>query len=233
VRALVQGTPVPHSVRNFASLSTASGTLVREASVKFPVLVNGKRVELDAIQATMTLIAGDARLPFEMLILDHPRYPLSLRIAWGAANAGFPFKPRFEREIIRIDFPQEEKSLAESLKRDCRVEVPGIYFDFNQATLKPQSQRALEEIASLLRQLPGRAIRVEGHTDNVGTDVYNEELSYGRAAAVKAALVKDFNADGRVLATMGYGESRPIESNDTIAGRARNRRVELVCAGPG
>ena len=75
--------------------------------------------------------------------------------------------------------------------------MPGIYFDFNLATLKPQSKRALEEIAAALAQQPKRAIRIEGHTDNVGTDAYNADLSARRAAAVKTALVSDFQINGR------------------------------------
>lgn len=233
-RALAKGETVEYSFRNFVRQDVIPGTLSRAASaplVKFPVLLNGKRVELDAMRATGVMGSSNKR-PFEMLILDHPRHPLSLRIAWGPRGAGFPFKPDFAREIVRIDFPQEQKSLAEELRKDCRVEVPGIYFDFNLATLKPQSRPALQEIAQVLQQSPQRALRIEGHTDNIGTDAYNADLSARRAAAVKEALVRDFRVEGRGLATIGHGESKPIETNDTLAGRARNRRVELVCAQP-
>lgn len=231
-RALAKGEPTAYSFRNFASQTVVSGTLVRESAavVKFPVLLNGKRVELDAFRATGQMAVGKAQRPFEMLILDHASYPLSLRIAWGPRDARFPFKPDFAREIVRIDFPQQQPSIAESLNKDCRVEVPGIYFDFNQATIKPESARALQDIAAALRQAPGRAVRVEGHTDNIGTDQYNADLSSRRAAAVKVALVADYRIADGTLSTRGYGETRPIETNDTLAGRARNRRVELVCA---
>jgi outer membrane protein OmpA-like peptidoglycan-associated protein len=233
-RALAKGETVAYSFRNFVRQDAVSGTLSRPsaAPVKFPVLLNGKRVELDAVRATGYMALGGSKRPFEMLILDHPRHPLSLRIAWGSRDAGFPFKPDFAREIVRIDSPREQESLAEELKKDCRVEVPGIYFDFNLATLKPQSRPALQEIAKVLQQAPQRALRIEGHTDNIGTDTYNADLSARRAAAVKDALVRDFRVDGRGLATVGHGESKPIETNDTLAGRARNRRVELVCAQP-
>jgi outer membrane protein OmpA-like peptidoglycan-associated protein len=78
-----------------------------------------------------------------------------------------------------------------------------------------------------MRQADWR-ITIEGHTDNVGTDAYNQDLSTRRAAAVKDALVRDFKVPAGRLTTAGFGESRPRETNDTIAGRARNRRVELV-----
>lgn len=233
-RALSEGKPVKYSFRNFLSQEPVSGTLTRQgtAPVKFSVLVNGARTELDAIRATGMLGKPGAQRPFEMLVLDHPRHPLSLRIAWGPPSGSFPFKADFTREIVRIDFKEKENRLSESLDKDCRVEVPGIYFDFNLATLKSQSERALEEIAAAIRQAPNRAVRIEGHTDNIGTDAYNQDLSSRRAAAVKDALVANFKVPSALLTTRGYGESKPIETNDTLAGRARNRRVELVCAKP-
>jgi outer membrane protein OmpA-like peptidoglycan-associated protein len=119
------------------------------------------------------------------------------------------------------------------LRESCRVEVPGIYFDFNRATLNPLSRSTLTEIAVVLKREAGWRITIEGHTDNVGTEAYNQDLSARRAAAVKDALVGDFDIDTGRLTTAGFGESRPRETNETIAGRARNRRVELVrdCSG--
>jgi outer membrane protein OmpA-like peptidoglycan-associated protein len=230
-RDLVQKGTAAYSFRLWAGRDTISGTLRRSASspVKFPVLVNGKRVELDAIPATGEMALGSAKRPFETVILNHPRYPISLRIAYGPRDAGFPFKPEFVREVVRIDFPVPRPPIADALSGECRVELTGLYFDFNQATLQPQSERALQEIASALRSAR-RRFSIEGHTDNIGSDRYNDDLSARRAAAVKTALVRDHGIDQASLSTVGHGERRPIESNDTLSGRARNRRVELVCA---
>jgi outer membrane protein OmpA-like peptidoglycan-associated protein len=85
----------------------------------------------------------------------------------------------------------------------------------------------LQAIADML----GRhrwTVSIEGHTDNVGTDAYNDDLSVRRAAAVRTALVRDHAIAGARLSSAGFGERKPRETNDTIAGRARNRRVELV-----
>jgi hypothetical protein len=155
-----------------------SGTLRRSASspVKFPVLLNGKRVELDAFLATGEMAVGSAKRPFETVILNHPRYPISLRIAYGPRDAGFPFKPDFVREVVRIDVPVPRPPIAAALDKECRVELTGIYFDFNQATLQPQSERALQEIASALKTTR-RRFTIEGHTDNIGSDAYNDDLS--------------------------------------------------------
>ena len=138
-------------------------------------------------------------------------------------------KCAFLREVVRIDLPVAETSIPEVLSKDCRVELQGIYFDFNRDTLQPQSAPALKELADALRASKGR-FTLEGHTDNIGTDRYNDDLSGRRAAAVKAALVREHGTDAASISTVGFGERRPIETNDTLAGRARNRRVELVCA---
>ena len=190
--------------------------------------INGARAELQAIRATGQLKYGDNVRPWEYLLLDHPQLPLTLHFANGAVDAPIPFTPENTRDIVRIDFPTEDRRLEKGLTESCRVEVPGIYFDFNQATLNPLSRSALSDIAGLLTRQSAWRIAIEGHTDNVGTDAYNQDLSTRRAAAVKTALVADFKVPANRLTTAGFGESRPRETNDSIAGRARNRRVELV-----
>jgi outer membrane protein OmpA-like peptidoglycan-associated protein len=86
----------------------------------------------------------------------------------------------------------------------------------------------LQEIAQALKHNPDWKLTVEGHTDNIGGDAYNLNLSKRRALAVKEALVAQYNIAPDRLANDGFGASRPVESNDTLEGRARNRRVELV-----
>lgn len=232
IQSLVQSGESAYSFLNFVDQGMVSGTLRRGAPVRFPVLLNGKRVDVEAILATGHMRLGGISRPFETVILDHDRFPLSLRVAYGPRGGAFPFEPEFQREIVRIDLPQEAPALsaASALEKTCRIEVPGIYFDFNRATLMPESRRGLDEVAAVLRQLDVRAFVIEGHTDNIGSDRYNEELSARRAEAVRSALVRDYGIDGSRLSTAGYGERRPVESNDALSGRARNRRVELACA---
>ncbi len=86
----------------------------------------------------------------------------------------------------------------------------------------------LKEIADAMITNPSWKLSVEGHTDNIGGDAYNLDLSNRRAAAVKQALGERYHIAPDRLTTVGYGASRPKESNDTLEGRARNRRVELV-----
>ena len=86
----------------------------------------------------------------------------------------------------------------------------------------------LSEIAQVLRANPTWNLNVEGHTDSIGSDADNLDLSRRRSAAVKQALTTRYKIDLNRLQTSGYGESRPKDRNDTMEGRARNRRVELV-----
>ena len=225
-----------YSVINFLRQSTSTGTLTRvgTASVPFPVRLNGHPQTLRAIRVTGALKYGEKVRPWEQYILDDPRHPLTLRLAFGAVGDGAGFKPEFIREVVRIDFPaQQGATIEQALSTSCHVEVPGIYFDFDRATLKPESSPGLATIAALLRRQPQWRLRIEGHTDNSGSDAYNYELSTQRAAAVKAALVRDFPIIPGRLSSAGFGARRPVETNETIAGRAHNRRVELVrdCAG--
>ena len=109
-----------------------------------------------------------------------------------------------------------------------RVALYGIFFDTDQATIKPESRATLQEIAQLLKQAPKLALHVVGHTDNVGSFDHNLDLSRRRADAVKGALTREFGiAPGRLIPN-GVGCLAPVAANTTEEGRAKNRRVELV-----
>ena len=108
------------------------------------------------------------------------------------------------------------------------VEVPGIFFDFGKAELKPESDAAIKEIAKLLQANPALKLWVVGHTDAVGSAEANVTLSNARAAAVVKALTQQNAIDPKRLAPFGAGPYAPVSSNDSEDGRARNRRVELV-----
>jgi OOP family OmpA-OmpF porin len=118
--------------------------------------------------------------------------------------------------------------IEQALLTTGRADVYDLYFDFNSDSLRQESEPTLGEIADVLRRHPDWKLSVEGHTDNIGTDQANLDLSRRRAASVKAALTSRYQVAGSRLTTEGYGESRPQDTNDTLEGRARNRRVELV-----
>ncbi len=102
----------------------------------------------------------------------------------------------------------------------------GITFAYDSATVQPQFQRTLDQVASTLSQYNQTYIDVYGHTDSTGSDSYNQTLSEQRAASVASYLESRGVLSARI-GTRGYGESQPIASNDTDAGRAANRRVEI------
>jgi outer membrane protein OmpA-like peptidoglycan-associated protein len=108
-----------------------------------------------------------------------------------------------------------------------RVQLYGILFDLDQATLQPESTKQLQHVVSLMKENPDLRLEVQGHTDNQGSDNYNRELSQRRAETVVTYLGL-FGIDSRRLVSKGYGESQPVNPNTTEEGRAKNRRVELV-----
>jgi len=113
----------------------------------------------------------------------------------------------------------------------CEVEavisLDGVHFDFDKSTLKPEAKAILDKAAALLDKHERVVVEVAGHTDSIGTEQYNQALSVRRANAVKDYLVSKGVKASR-LSAKGYGESQPVASNDTEAGRAENRRVELI-----
>ena len=114
------------------------------------------------------------------------------------------------------------------LETNGRINLYGIQFDFDQATIKGESKPTLDEIAKLLTDRPDLKLDIVGHTDGVGTDAYNLDLSNRRASNVVAALIGTYGIDQTRLSSRGAGMSQPISSNDTDDGRAKNRRVELI-----
>jgi outer membrane protein OmpA-like peptidoglycan-associated protein len=118
-------------------------------------------------------------------------------------------------------------SIATNLASTGKVVLYGIYFDSDSATLKSESEKTLGEILAALQAKPTLKLQIAGHTDSTNTDAYNLKLSQQRAEAVVAWLVKHGIAASRLTAK-GFGKSQPVADNATAAGRALNRRVELV-----
>jgi outer membrane protein OmpA-like peptidoglycan-associated protein len=186
--------------------------------VAFPVIVNDQPVELPALETSCRTDAGVSHF----YILDNADNPIDL--GGNSAERGG------QGQVTKISYPAEQTSrqIEQSLAKTGLAEVYGIYFDFASARIRPESEEVLNEIAMALNNNPSWQLIVEGHTDNIGGDSYNMDLSKYRAAAVKQALVEQFHISPNRLVTSGYGATRPVESNASMEGRARNRRVELV-----
>jgi outer membrane protein OmpA-like peptidoglycan-associated protein len=114
--------------------------------------------------------------------------------------------------------------------RGLIVNMSDVLFDFGKYTLKPDAQVKLAKVSGILLTYPGLKLQVEGYTDNVGSDEYNLKLSQERADAVQAFLVSQ-GVQPDNISGQGYGKAQPVADNSTNAGRAQNRRVELVVSG--
>jgi outer membrane protein OmpA-like peptidoglycan-associated protein len=214
---------------------------VESGAVTVSVLVNGVRTNLAAIHAAGTFTFG-SKPPYhaEFWWLDNPAYPLTLKWVFGPINS----------LVTRIDLPLESSAddmtsgspkgggsaspapsgiskLSAQLDKACHAEVSGIYFNTGSAQILDESRPTLSAVAKLIKQSKFAVLTIEGHTDNIGTAQYNQDLSEKRAAAVRQSLVADFGVPAARLTAKGYGLTRPVETNTTPEGRAHNRRVEL------
>ncbi len=122
--------------------------------------------------------------------------------------------------------PPEASALKAALDKEGHVALY-VNFDFNKSTLKPDAAAVIAQVVKLLKDNPSLKLEIDGYTDNIGSSDYNVKLSGSRAASVVAALVAQGIAAGRLHAA-GFGPDKPVATNDTEEGRAKNRRVELV-----
>lgn len=130
-----------------------------------------------------------------------------------------------EQELAALKASNTERGLVMTLQE-------GVLFEYNKAELKSGAMRSLEPLITFLREHPDRTLLIEGHTDSTGSDSYNLDLSRRRAEAVRDFLASNGISADRIVAR-GYGESYPVTTNTTEAGRQQNRRVEVVIAHEG
>lgn len=129
-----------------------------------------------------------------------------------------------EEQVAMVEEVVEETPMEQPAEA-VRVELD-VKFDFDRAVVKPESYGDIKNLADFMSQFPQTTTVVEGHTDSVGSDAYNQGLSERRANAVRDVLVNQYGIGGERVNAVGYGESRPVADNATADGRAINRRVE-------
>jgi outer membrane protein OmpA-like peptidoglycan-associated protein len=212
-------------------------TRVEPDDIPYPMIVNDQRVTLPAIHLAGVMepfgkYPGPKKdrplhTAVDFYVIDDPLDPLVLltKLKDPTLHEG-----KFRVEVVKIDFetPHPVNMVEKQLTEEKRAITYGIYFDFNKDTIKPESEPVLKQIVQAMTDHPDWKLTVNGHTDNIGGDAYNLDLSKRRAAAVKHALVTRYQIEPDRLSTNGYGASGPIDTNDTLEGRARNRRVELI-----
>lgn len=206
-----------------SNMNTAMFRVMRPGRVTFPVIVNGSPGEVPALHIQARLegnLTGDS---IDMHVLDDSRNALILeRWHWRRAKAYLS-----GRRTVQLTFPSGPRIEAE-LARSRHAVIYGIYFAFASSRILPASEPVLRELAGTLVRNPEWRLRIEGHTDSIGGWQSNIRLSRRRAEAVKAVLVERFGIDAGRLRVAGFGSAVPIDSNSTLLGRARNRRVELI-----
>ena len=216
------------------------GTLTRVEpdDVPFPLLINDERVTVPSIhvRAKMMKVIENAGIggpgrpgprdqAAEAYILDDPNTPMMLSWMLGANIKEYD---SFKVQLVRVTYPRDKPIIEQQLEKNRKAITWGINFDFNSDTIRSVSEPVLKEIAQTMADKPGWKLTIIGHTDNIGGHEYNLELSQHRSASVKKALVERYHVDPNRLSTSGDGDSAPIDTNDTLEGRARNRRVELT-----
>ncbi|MCB4807140.1 OmpA family protein [Tamlana sp. 62-3] len=157
-------------------------------------------------------------------------------VAGPAANKGCPWPdtdgdgvldkddkcPEIKGTVANAGCPEVTAEVQKTLNEYAKT----ILFDTGKSSIKAQSEAVLGDIISILKEYPTAKFTVEGHTDSVGSEKLNQRLSDSRANSVKEYLVSH-GIDAFRLSSLGYGESKPIDTNKTRAGRANNRRVEI------
>lgn len=148
----------------------------------------------------------------------------------GAAGAGVGYMMDKQEQDMRQALAASDAAAVQREGNLLSVVLKGdVSFDTNSSVVRPGLYGELDRIASVLVQYPQTLIRIEGHTDNVGSEAHNMDLSRRRAEAVKNLLVQR-GVDGSRMEVVAFGESTPVATNDTEAGRQKNRRVELKIA---
>lgn len=136
-----------------------------------------------------------------------------------AAQAAEQRASELERELEDLEASNTDRGLV--------LTLGDVLFDTGASTLKPGAMTTIDRLAQFMRDYPERSVRIEGHTDAVGSEETNQRLSEERARSVEGALLAR-NIESNRVSTVGYGEGRPIASNETQAGRQQNRRIEVV-----
>lgn len=149
--------------------------------------------------------------------------PVGFRLHQGPYND--PKNPTLFRGFR---FAEGGKSMREQLDEQGKIVTHGILFDIGSYKIKGESYKTLKEIGKLLEDDPELRLSIEGHTDSDGSDERNLTLSQNRANSVRDYLIVTYDIEPDRLEAKGWGESKPIETNDTPEGRQNNRRVELV-----
>jgi outer membrane protein OmpA-like peptidoglycan-associated protein len=163
---------------------------------------------------------------------DAARAQAEAEAAEARAKAAEANKTAESAEAVREKLRAQLNSVLQTSEtaRGLIVNMSDVLFDTAKYTLKPTTQVSLAKVAGILEAYPGLKVQVEGFTDSVGSDEYNQTLSQNRAATVKVFLVAQGVSPNNIT-SQGFGKNDPVADNSTPSGRAQNRRVNMVVSG--
>jgi outer membrane protein OmpA-like peptidoglycan-associated protein len=207
-------------------LSTIPGVLhLVNDDVRLPVIVENQVVEMRALIARGSFQKGNRSGTGYFTFLSDVKHPVllhyNIRFSWEKAL-------RTTRTVRVSAGRSQQGAMEQTLRTLRRLDLYGIHFDFDKATIQPRSRQLIGDIATSLKNNRRWKIEIRGHTDAIGKRDYNIDLSARRARAVRDALVRRHKINPARLSTVGVGMNEPKASNKTLAGRAQNRRVELA-----
>ncbi len=209
----------------------------REEESKFRVESNANLALKRIKTAELIAQSRENQDATEAMKLERQQVQLDLRAAEIDRTKAEVDRARAEAEEARLAAAEMQKQLesleAERTERGMVLTLGDVLFSSNEASLAPGAARNIDQIASFMKSYPERNVIVEGHTDSMGDDDYNLDLSRDRAFAVRQALVAQGIPAYRI-STQGFGEAVPVASNQSSVGRQQNRRVEIIFPdGPG
>jgi OmpA-OmpF porin, OOP family len=155
-------------------------------------------------------------------------YTLGITFAFGGAEKETVVEPRVEEPLPPPPPPPPPEPVAKPVIIEKGRQTLDVKFDFDKSIIKDDYCKDIDDLDKVMKDYPDLNVVIEGHTDNIGTDAYNKNLSQERADAVKKYMVEKGGIDANRIKAIGFGEERPVDSNDTKEGRAKNRRVEAA-----
>lgn len=207
------------------ALNTIDGVLkMHRPNIKVPVLIENQVVNMPAVHVKGVFQKGNRSGTGDFYFLDDKNRPVLLQYV---INFSWENKPRTVRTVHVSAGNSQLAAMQQTLKTIGKLDLYGIHFAFDKATIRKETGGLIADIAKTLKVNPNWTLEIRGHTDAIGGAKYNAKLSQQRAAAVKARLVKRHGIKSARLSTSGAGATEPKARNDTLQGRAINRRVEL------
>ncbi len=207
------------------ALNSINGVLrMARANIKMPVLIENQVVNMPAVHVKGVFQQGNRSGTGDFYFLDDKNRPVLIQYV---INFSWENKPRTVRTIHVSAGNSQYAAMLQTLKTIGKLDLYGIHFAFDKATIRKETRGLISDIAKTLKVNPRWTLEIRGHTDSIGDGQYNAKLSKRRANSVMARLVQRYGIKAFRLTASGAGAQEPKATNDTLQGRAINRRVEL------